>query len=557
VGSFLGNRGNSGSGNRDGNSFSRRSSGSPSSNVPQVLGNAVRNGDTPQSTFRREGSSQQANGSTNVDRSRLNSFLNGRPGNGVNKGTSNSSGTGSSQASTGSNKSGQGTRHYAGRLSDDQVRNFLNMRGNSRLADNDRSNKGDGNRNGNGISGKTGGQVGSRDKDGFKNGDNLGRGNGPRFGDGDNNSNKNGKDVLGNVGNGRGDFFKNRDNNRDHDGKFDRNNRGSFNGQGKGNFVRNGKNNDFRGRDSDRQSFNKWQNTWKGRHGDGHDHRDWSGKWRDGDRFNVANNIRSNWWNRHDHHNFPFRGGWWGGYGNWGRYNNWGWGGSRFWDDYCVRYNRPWYWWGWTTAPILTDWCSFGWNTPYYWDYGPNEYIYCNNGVVYVNGAWYEPAPVFYAQTVQMIDQAPVPAPAAAAQVEWLPLGVFAVTPDGMNEPDVMAQLAVTKEGAIGGTVMDQKANKSYDVTGTVDKNSQRAVWSYTNDKNVRVVMETSVNNLTQNESTGMVHYGPDDQRVIELVRLEDPSTTNEQLPAPPQAGAQQNVAKPPVLAPPTPPQNP
>ena len=36
--------------------------------------------------------------------------------------------------------------------------------------------------------------------------------------------------------------------------------------------------------------------------------------------------------------------------------------------------------------------------------------------------------------------------------------------------------------------------------------------------------METSVNNLTQNESTGLVHYGPNDQRVVELVRLQDPS---------------------------------
>jgi hypothetical protein len=450
------------------------------------------------------------------------------------------------------------------------------MRGNSRLADNDGANKGfgdrtgnqqDRNRDGNGLAGRPGNQFGNGDKDGFKNGDNKGRNNdGPRFSNGDRND-KDGKNVLGNVGDGRGNFFRDRDNdgkfggrdndgkfgngNRNNDGKFGNNDRGNFNGRGDGNF-RDGKNGDFRGRDSDRHSFDRWQNTWKGKRGDGRDHRDWSGKWRDGDRFNIANNIRGNWRGRRDYNNFPFRGGWWGGYSNWGRYNNWGWGGgSRFWDDYCVRYNRPWYWWGWTTAPYLTDWCSFGWNTPYYWDYGPNEYIYCNNGVVYVNGAWYQPAPVFYAQTVQMIDQAPVPTPAAAAQVEWLPLGVFAVTPDGMNEPDVMAQLAVTKDGAIGGTVMDQKANKSYDVTGTIDKNSQRAVWSYTNDKNVRVVMETSVNNLTQNESTGMVHYGPNDQRVVELVRLQDPGSQNEQLPAPPQGGAQQNVAKPPVLAPP------
>ena len=175
-------------------------------------------------------------------------------------------------------------------------------------------------------------------------------------------------------------------------------------------------------------------------------------------------------------------------------------------------------------SPILTSWCNFGWSTPYYWDYGPNEYIYCNDGVVYVNGAWYQPAPVFYAQTVQMIDKAPALPADAAAQVEWLPLGVFAVTPDGVAEADVLAQLAVTKDGLIGGTIFDQKAGKSYAATGTIDKNSQRAVWSYTNDQNVRILMETSVNNLTQNESTGLVHYGPNDQRVIEIVRLQEPA---------------------------------
>ena len=211
--------------------------------------------------------------------------------------------------------------------------------------------------------------------------------------------------------------------------------------------------------------------------------------------------------------------------------------GSRLWLEllgYCAfRYNRPYYWWGWSSAPILDSWCGFGWNTPYYWDYGPGEYIYCNNGVVFVNGSWYEPAPVFYQQTLKLIDQAPVITEEVAAQVDWLPLGVFALTPDGQNQANVLAQLAVTKDGVIGGTVFDQAAGKSYTVQGTVDKNSQRAVWSYTNDQNVRIVMETSVNNLTQNESTGLVHYGPNEQKVVEIVRLQDPGSDQpaEQLP--------------------------
>ncbi len=135
-----------------------------------------------------------------------------------------------------------------------------------------------------------------------------------------------------------------------------------------------------------------------------------------------------------------------------------------------------------------------------------------------------------------MIDQVPTLTADAAAQAEWLPLGVFAVTPDGLNEPSVLVQLAVTKEGIIGGTAFDQKAGASYTVQGTVDKNTQRAVWSYTNDKNNRIMMETSVNNLTQNESTGLVHYSPTDMQTVELVRLKEPAGKPGELPTPPQA---------------------
>jgi hypothetical protein len=253
--------------------------------------------------------------------------------------------------------------------------------------------------------------------------------------------------------------------------------------------------------------------VWKGKDGHGHDHRDWSGKWRDGWRFDHARHIRNHWWGLRNFGYYPFRAGWWG--------RGFGW---RYWDDCALGFGRPWYWWSWASAPLLTSWCDFGWSTPYYWDYGAGEYINCYDGVVYVNGSWYEPAPVFYQQTLKLIDSAPALTEEVVAKEEWLPLGVFAVTPDGDKEANVLAQLAVTKDGVIGGTVFDQKGGKSYTVQGTVDKNSQRAVWSYTNDQNVRVVMETSVNNLTQNESTGLVHYGPNEQKVVEIVRLEDPS---------------------------------
>ena len=60
-----------------------------------------------------------------------------------------------------------------------------------------------------------------------------------------------------------------------------------------------------------------------------------------------------------------------------------------------------------------------------------------------------------------------------------MPLGVFAVTPDGSREPSMLVELAITKAGILGGTATDQQAGASFNIQGTVDKNSQRAVWWY------------------------------------------------------------------------------
>jgi len=301
----------------------------------------------------------------------------------------------------------------------------------------------------------------------------------------------------------------------------------------------NDRNPDGRSRDFDRnrsprdrdvvdREYKQWQNTSTGNKGDGRDHRDWTGSWKNSDRFTVADQVRRDWNGRRDRDRL-FDSGWWSG-NHRGNYWN-------FWGGYASHYNRPWYWWSWATGPRLASWIAYGWPTPYYWDYGRGEYIYCDDGVVYVNGRWYEPAPAYYDQTVRLIEEAPVLTAESAAALEWMPLGVFAVTPDGKADANVTVQLAVTKDGVIGGTAFDPHGGTAYNIQGTVDKRSQRAVWSYHDDGNQRIVMETSIYNLTQPEATGMVHYSPTDMRVVELVRLQQPDQGPElsaTLPAPP-----------------------
>jgi hypothetical protein len=274
-------------------------------------------------------------------------------------------------------------------------------------------------------------------------------------------------------------------------------------------------NRDRDGREGDRD-YQRWRDGARGRDGRDDDNRDWSGRWRDGDRFTSANRIRDDW-RRRDRDDYPFYGRWWDDDDHWhGDHSNW-------WGRHAHRHNRPFYWWAWATAPRLTNWVHFGWNRPYYWDYGHGEYIYYDDGIVYVNGRWYAPGPVFYDRTVQIVERAPDLTAEAAAELEWMPLGVFAIAPDGAAQADVLVQLAVTQDGVLGGTAFDQKSDAAYPVEGAVEKETQRAVWSFTNDRDQRIVMETSIFNLTQPEATGLVHYGPNDFRTVSIVRLEQP----------------------------------
>lgn len=443
---------------------------------------------------------------------------------------------------------GQGNN---GRVSDEQLRNFLNMRQDNR--GNATAGGGNNNRFGDAVRRDGGGRGGEF------NGAMQDRVLGNRTGGPDrDNGNRPGDGIVRGQGDGRrGDGGRGDGNSRDRD--FSRNDRGDGRpgdgrpGGGNRNFDGRrgdgpdgiGRNGDGRGRNNDGRDGNWRDGDGRGR-GDGRnwrggdlgkgDHRDWSGKWRDGKRFDTANHIRDdwrgrNWKNRND---IPFHGDWWNRGGNWHgnrRWNHWGW-----WAGF---YGRPNYWWGWATWPRLNTWLAFNWGTPYYWDYGPGEYIYCYNDVIYVNGRWFEPAPVYYNQTVVLAQSAPDFTPQQAQQIEWLPLGVFAVSTDGVVDNNLLVQLAVTKDGVIGGTVMNQATGETFDLEGTVDKQSQRAVWTYKDAAGRQVAMETSINNLTQSEATAMVHYGPNEQKVVELVRLEQPGADAQA------GGAAVDVAKP------------
>jgi hypothetical protein len=364
-----------------------------------------------------------------------------------------------------------------------------------------------------------------------------------RHGDGGRQASFRGADSFAQFGNrGPGDQGRGE---RAHNANYDRvvafmndrgNDRGSFSNNDRGNDHRNDGRNDRGsfGRDGDfGNRFDNGNNRFD-RHGD---------NFHDNFRQN-ADFIRRDFRDRND---VPFRTGWWDnrrfdrGFGPWA-FNSW-WG-------------RPWYWWGWSTAPYLDSWLSFGWDQPCYWDYGPGGYVTSN----YPSNQLYQtylppvsaqpqmPVSPNYKQAFDLAHSAPAANQDDAAKSDWLPLGVFAVTKAGEKDENWMIQLGVNKQGVLSGTYYNQAKDSAHPLEGMVDKETHKAAWYFADGTENPMVFETSVDNLTEPQSSVMVHFGPGDTGVWQMVRLERPEAAqnqgheaqqgqqgNEALPTPPQ----------------------
>jgi hypothetical protein len=232
---------------------------------------------------------------------------------------------------------------------------------------------------------------------------------------------------------------------------------------------------------------------------------------RNGDR------IRSDW-RRRNRDDIPFRFGWWDNYAGarWPVYSPWRY---NWWRD------RPYFWWGWTPAPRLTDWLVFNWTRPYYWAYGPGGNIYYRDNYVYYDNQQYLPVDDYYQQVYDVAHRVPPIDPGEAERMDWMPLGVFAAMREGEQADHRVIQLAVNKDGVISGTYFNPQTKKVHPLSGMVDERTQRAAWAFADGEHSAVVFETSLYNLTESESTMMVHFSPQsaDAEVWQLVRLEQP----------------------------------
>jgi hypothetical protein len=185
--------------------------------------------------------------------------------------------------------------------------------------------------------------------------------------------------------------------------------------------------------------------------------------------------------------------------------------------DY-VTYGAAAAWFGWGAIPYMS------------YDYGNN--IYYSDGQVY-NGSQPIATEAQYAQQASDIAAAAPETPPTEPD-QWLPLGVFAVTQDGQSngeQPGLYVQLAVDKQGAIGGTQKHMATGKIDTLSGSVDKQSQRAAWGVKGKP--FPIIETGLYNLTQDSAPALIHFADGQTQQWLLVRLEKPNDAGDSNSAP------------------------
>ncbi len=178
----------------------------------------------------------------------------------------------------------------------------------------------------------------------------------------------------------------------------------------------------------------------------------------------------------------------------------------------------------WTAATI---WRAATWATlsaacaypvqPIVYDYGTTV-VYQGDTVI-VQGESMGTAAEYSQQAIDLAAYGQAAKP--AEKDEWVPLGVFGMVQGDEKDANDIFQLAINKDGIIRGNYYNALSDTTVPVYGSVHKKTQRAAWVVGDKKDT--VYETGIANLTEAETTMLVHFGKDRTQQWTLVRLDPP----------------------------------
>ncbi|MBL9161654.1 MAG: hypothetical protein JNL18_02810 [Planctomycetaceae bacterium] len=172
----------------------------------------------------------------------------------------------------------------------------------------------------------------------------------------------------------------------------------------------------------------------------------------------------------------------------------------------------------WATWGSVGSWCGYS-GEPTSYSYG--EAVYYSGDQVYSGDQPIATTEEYADQAAAIASSAPAEAPASS---DWLPLGVFALTQDGQATgapPSLYLQLAISKQGVISGTLKNTLTGKVQSIEGMADKQSQRVAWTVADQE--RPIMETGLENLTQDSAPALIHFADGQTQQWLMVRIPEP----------------------------------
>jgi hypothetical protein len=199
---------------------------------------------------------------------------------------------------------------------------------------------------------------------------------------------------------------------------------------------------------------------------------------------------------------------------------------NAFYPGWYRRYPGAWFAAGWVAG---SAWTAATWGgcasyvgypvatTAYVYDYGNN--ITYQDGTVYYDDQPYVSEQQYAEQASQIADTGAQTQP--AADEKWQPLGVFAMVKDAETTSNDIFQLAMNKDGVVRGNYYNAVSDATTPVTGALDKKSQRVAWTIGDKKTP--VYEAGLYNLTQEQTTMLVHFDKDHTEQYRLFRVEQP----------------------------------
>jgi hypothetical protein len=178
--------------------------------------------------------------------------------------------------------------------------------------------------------------------------------------------------------------------------------------------------------------------------------------------------------------------------------------------------------WAAATAWAATAWGSVSGSCGYpeesvSYDYGSS--VVYEGDSVYVDGESVGTAEQYTEQAAAIADtgrQADPP-----KEEEWMPLGVFAMVQGEETNSSNIFQMAINKDSVIRGNYYNALTDITEPIYGSVDKKTQRAAWTVGDKKTP--VYEAGILNLTQDQTTMMVHYAKGNSQQFTLFRIEKP----------------------------------